>query len=191
MNHRGMTFQRFNAEVLHQRMAGVASWAAFSARWRARQGLPLLHAMDVQYLSPQDFCSGSGRPLPPAEQRRLFRAYVESAVQVCVQMAAHGEGAMAGTASRRNRGGNSGDIASIRATGFIRSFELRPDIQYGRYDLPSYDPENIAPTHPYGVPTTSPTFVPYWLAGMNEDEEGDESWIPAVGAAADDGEWFS
>ena len=191
MNQRGMTFQRFNAEVLHQRMAGVASWAAFSARWRARQGLPLLHAMDVQYLSPQDFCSGTGRPLPPAEQRRLFRAYVESAVQVCVQMAAHSEVTMTDTGSRRDMDGNSGNIAYIRATGFIRSFDLRPDFQYGRCDLPSYDPENIAPTHPYGVPTTSSTFVPCWLAGMDEDEDGDESWIPAVGAAAADGEWFS
>ena len=59
-------FGRFNADVEHQRIAGEASWAAFSARWRARQGLPLLHAMDVQYLTPQDFCNGLGHQLPPA-----------------------------------------------------------------------------------------------------------------------------
>src|SRR5947207_4032858 len=80
MNRR-RAFERFNADVEHQQLAGAASWAAFSARWRARQGLPLLHPMDVQYLTPQDFCNGLGHPLPPAEQRRLFRAYVEAALQ--------------------------------------------------------------------------------------------------------------
>ena len=67
-------FRQFNADTQHQQRAGAASWAAFSARWRARQGLPLLHPMDVQYLTPQDFRTGSGRPLSPTVQRRLFRA---------------------------------------------------------------------------------------------------------------------
>jgi hypothetical protein len=40
-------FRTFNADVEHQQLAGLASWAAFSARWRARQGLPLLHPLDV------------------------------------------------------------------------------------------------------------------------------------------------
>ena len=70
------TFQRYNRDTLHQRRAGIASWEAYSARWRARQGLPLLSPLHVQYLTPQDFCSGTGRPLPPAEQRRLFRHYI-------------------------------------------------------------------------------------------------------------------
>jgi hypothetical protein len=70
------TFQGYNADQAHQRMAGLASWQTFSARWRARQGLPLLSPLHVQYLTPQDFCSGTGRPLPPAEQRRLFRHYI-------------------------------------------------------------------------------------------------------------------
>ena len=34
--------RRWNADCAHQQMAGLASWAAFSARWRARQGLLLL-----------------------------------------------------------------------------------------------------------------------------------------------------
>src|SRR5438105_15597603 len=74
-------FQQCNQNTEHQRLAGAASWAAFSARWRARQGLPLLHPMDVQYLTPQDFCNGLGHQLHPTEQRRLFRAYVDAALQ--------------------------------------------------------------------------------------------------------------
>ncbi len=185
MNHRAWTFQRFNAETVHQHIAGCASWAAFSARWRARQGLPLLHAMDVQYLTPQDFCSGSGRPLPAAEQRRVFRAYVEAAVHVYVQMAA--DGVM--EVGRRRMDGASGDIAFVRATGFVRSFELRSDMQYGREDIPFYAPDGLAPARPFGVPVTSATFSSYWIVDVNgcEDENGDEFWIPAVG----DGEWFS
>ena len=61
-------FRGWNAESEHQSMAGLASWAAFSARWRARQGLPLLHPLDVQYLTPHDFCNRSGRPLSPEAQ---------------------------------------------------------------------------------------------------------------------------
>src|SRR5437588_3006881 len=79
---RAARFAQFNADPDHQRMAGLASWAAFSARWRARQGLPLLHPMDVQFLTPQDFCNGLGRPLSPTEQRRLFRQYVQAALRV-------------------------------------------------------------------------------------------------------------
>ncbi len=170
MNGRAWTFQRFNAETVHQHLAGCASWAAFSARWRARQGLPLLHPMDVQYLTPQDFCSGTGRPLAAAEQRRVFRAYVEAAVQVVVYMAA-----------RQDMRGSSGDIAFIRAAGFIRSFDLRSDMHYGRDDIPVYAPDGLAPARPYGVPATSPRFVPYWLPEGEDDEDGDDSWIPVVG----------
>jgi hypothetical protein len=65
MNRRSLLFRCCDADREHQRLAGIASWAAFSARWRARQGLPLLHPMDVQYLTPQDFCDGCGQPLPP------------------------------------------------------------------------------------------------------------------------------
>ena len=95
MNRRGERFQQFNADTVHQRMAGIASWCAFSARWRAHQGLPLLHPMDVQFLTPQDFCNGLGRPLPPTEQRRLFRHYVEAALRL-----SHEERSRAAVASR-------------------------------------------------------------------------------------------
>ena len=61
-------FQQCYQETEPQRLAGAASWAAFSARSRAHQGLPLLHPMDVQYLAPQDFRNGLGQPLPPTEQ---------------------------------------------------------------------------------------------------------------------------
>ncbi len=69
-------FRRFNTERTHQQRAGLASWEAFSARWRARQGLPLLSPLHVQYLTPHDFCNGLGHPLPAAEQRRWFRHYI-------------------------------------------------------------------------------------------------------------------
>ncbi len=76
MSKRDVFFQLCNEDIQHQRMAGCASWQAFSARWRARQGLPLLHPSHVQYLAPQDLCTGRGTPLAPSEQRRLYRAYV-------------------------------------------------------------------------------------------------------------------
>ncbi len=73
---RQRTFSHFNTERVHQQRAGLASWEAFSARWRAHQGLPLLSPLHVQYLTPQDFCNGLGHQLPPAEQRRWFRHYI-------------------------------------------------------------------------------------------------------------------
>ena len=36
---RHMVVRGWNAEEAHQRLAGLASWAAFSARWRAHQGM--------------------------------------------------------------------------------------------------------------------------------------------------------
>src|SRR5579872_6111189 len=105
--------RQWNADGAHQRMAGLASWAAFSARWRARQGLPLLHPMDVQYLTPGDFCNGHGCPLSPEVQRRLFRYYVEAAIQVermaYVQASGH-----------RVAGVVSAELGLMRAGGFVR-----------------------------------------------------------------------
>src|SRR5215467_864883 len=95
-------FHEWNADTEHQSMAGVARWTAFSARWRASQGLPLLHPLDVQYLTPHDFCNGLGCPLSPVAQRRLFRAYVQAAVATVVEA----------RVGRRRRGGLvSADIA--------------------------------------------------------------------------------
>src|SRR5438309_11866291 len=70
----------WNTERAYQHLAGLASWAAFSARWRVHQGLPLLHSMDVQYLTPQDFHNGQGQRLSSEAQRRRFREYVEAAI---------------------------------------------------------------------------------------------------------------
>ncbi len=152
-------FQQCNADSAHQRMAGLASWAAFSARWRARQGLPLLYPMQVQYLTPQDFCNGMGYPLLPTEQRRLFREYVEAAVRVqqrCPPAA-----------------GTSGDLAFVRSGRFVRSLQLRQDVVYGRQDIGPYAPEALSPARPYGVPVTSEGFEGYWLDGDGMD---DENW---------------
>ncbi len=166
MNRRRNFFEQCDANRAHQRMAGLASWAAFSARWRARQGLPLLHAMDVQYLTPADFCNGLGRPLPPAEQRRRFREYVQAAIAYAVSVRVC-------FAPVRQAGLVSGDLAFVRAVGFQRRFGMQYDFVYGRADLPSYDDENLAPAHPYGIPITSETFPAYWLS---PDIDVDEDW---------------
>src|SRR6266566_9704475 len=160
MNRRGERFQQFNANPSHQRMAGIASWCAFSARWRAHQGLPLLHPMDVQFLTPQDFCNGLGRPLHPTQQRRLFRFYVEAALRL---------------AGRRPIA-VSGDLAFVRAGGFVRSRQLRPDfVCGGREDVGPYESEALIPTRPYGIPVTSPGFEGYWLDGAAVADD-DENW---------------
>src|SRR6266699_1526563 len=167
MNKRQARFQQYNADTQHQHVAGVASWCAFSARWRARQGLPLLHAMDVQFLTPQDFCNGLGRPLHPTEQRRLFRHYVEAALRL-----SHEE---RGRVTVRRPIVASGDLAFVRVDGFGRSRQLCSDFVYGgREDVGPYESEALAPTRPYGIPVTSVGFEEYWLDGAamaNDDEE--------------------
>ncbi len=156
MNRRARV-QQWNVETAHQQMAGLASWAAFSARWRARQGLPLLFPMQVQYLTPQDFCNGMGYLLSPTEQRRLFRGYVEAALRE--------------QGSRPPAPGASGDLAFVRSSRFVRSLQLRQDVVYGRQDIGPYAPEALSPARPYGVPVTSEGFEGYWLDGDNTDTE--------------------
>jgi len=139
----------------------MASWAAFSARWRARQGLPLLHPLDVQYLTPQDFCDGCGQPLPPTVQRRLFRQYVQAALR----------------GRHRGSGLTSGDLAYVRADGYVCSGVFRSDFVYGREDSLPYEVQ--VARRPYGIPVASTLEEPYWLDGAtcDEDDNGDESWI--------------
>ena len=167
MNRRGERFQQFNTDTAHQRQAGIASWCAFSARWRAHQGLPLLHPMDVQFLTPQDFCNGLGRPLHPTEQRRVFRQYVEAALRL-----SHEERSWVAV---RRPVVESGDLAFVRVDGFVRSRQWRSDFVYGgREDVGPYESEALLPTRPYGIPVTSVGFEGYWLDGAamaNDDEE--------------------
>ncbi len=175
-------FQQWNANTMHQRLAGVASWVAFSARWRAHGGLPLLHPMDVQYLTPADFCNGQGRPLPPEVQRRRFREYVEAAIGC-------GVAAQMPTWGRRTAGVVSAEVGLVRAGGFVRWMQQRtPDYVYGRADLVPYEARAVLPARPYGMPVVSEGFVSqsaYWLegsmAGSEEDEVGDDAWISAFG----------
>jgi len=134
MNRRSLLFHCCDADSAHQRMAGSASWMAFSARWRARQGLPLLHPLGVQYLTPQDFCNGLGQPLPAAEQRRLFRQYVEAAQRL----------------GARRLPLPSGDLAYVRGGDCVRSGVFRSDFLYGREDSLSYEVQ--AARRPYGIP---------------------------------------
>jgi len=167
MNRRQVRFQQFNADTQHQHVAGVASWCAFSARWRAHQGLPLLHPMDVQFLTPQDFCNGHGQPLPPTDQRRLFRQYVAAALHL-----SHEDSRRVAV---RRPVVESGDLAFVRADGFVRLMQLRPDVVYGgREDVRAYEPEALLPTRPYGIPVTSPVYEGYWMDG--DGVVGDEEW---------------
>ena len=165
MNRRAWLFQYCDADSAHQRMAGYASWMAYSARWRARQGLPLLHPLGVQYLTPQDFCNGLGQPLPASEQRRLFRKYVEAAQRL----------------GARRLPLPSGDLAFVRACGGVRAGVFRSDFVYGRQDSEPYEMQ--AARRPYGIPIASTLDEPYWLDGAvarDEDDNGDESWIGRV-----------
>ena len=168
MNQRSRFFQTCDADAAHQRMAGLASWAAFSARWRARQGLPLLHPMDVQYLTPQDFCTRQGHPLAPEQQRRVFRQYVQAALSL--------------PSSSSSPVGRRRPLASWDdgVDGFVRTLGVQQDYVYGRPDIEPYAPDALLPARPYGIPTTSSTFAAYWLPPgsiPDEEEEGDDSWI--------------
>jgi hypothetical protein len=165
VNRRAVIFQCYDADPAHQRLAGYASWMAWSARWRARQGLPLLHPLGVQYLTPQDFCNGLGQPLPAAEQRRLFRQYVEAAQRL----------------GARRMPFPSGDLAYVRARGGVRSKVFRSDFLYVREDSMPYEVQ--VARRPYGIPVASTLEEPYWLDGAvvgDEDDNGDESWIACV-----------
>ena len=174
----------WNAQRAHQRLAGLASWAAFSARWRTHQGLPLLHAMDVQYLTPQDFCNAQGRPLSPEAQRRRFREYVEAAIGQGVTMRVPIWG-------RQRAGVVSAELGMVRTAGFVQWIgggSRQPDFEYGRADVGRYAPEALLPARPYGVPVVSSAFVTgssYWLDGSGDgsDEYGDDSWINEYGRA--------
>ena len=167
--------RQWNADSAHQQLAGLASWAAFSARWRARQGLPLLHPLDVHYLTPQDFRNGRGEPFSPTVQRRIFREYVAAAICTAVK----------GMVSRRRGGLLSADLALVRADGFVRRLGLQHrDFQYGREDVEPYEPRALSPVRPYGVPLASPSCGSHWLdrsvVGSCEDEDvGDDAWIAA------------
>src|SRR5215471_14985925 len=162
MSRREEFFEQCDAQSEHQRLAGCASWAAFSARWRARQGLPLLHPLGVQYLTPQDFCNGLGQPLSAAEQRRLFRQYVAAAQRL----------------GARRLPFPSGDLAFVRGGDCVRSGVFRSDFVYGRDDSEPYEVQWVR--RPYGIPVAATLEEPYWLDGTvvgNEDDHGDESWI--------------
>jgi hypothetical protein len=91
-------------------------------------------------------------------------------------------------AGRRCGGLVSADIALVRSNGFVRRFEVRhPDVVYGREDVGPYEPRALAPVRPYGVPVASEHARCFWLdgsMGVDEDDNGDESWIDGYAACA-------
>ena len=65
--------QEFTSE--YQQQAGHASFAAFSARWRAEQGLGPLDAEAVRRYVTPDMIRHLSRPVPPPLQQRIYRAW--------------------------------------------------------------------------------------------------------------------
>ncbi len=59
----------------HQSQAGQASFSAFSARWRAEQGLPPLSVEDARRYVRPALIRRNGIPLEPALQQRIYRAW--------------------------------------------------------------------------------------------------------------------
>ncbi len=61
--------------IEYQRRAGHAAWNAFSAKFRAQQGLAPLSAEAVcRYLAPKGICY-LGSPLASAIRERIYRAW--------------------------------------------------------------------------------------------------------------------
>lgn len=68
--------QRWNADPAHQSAAGQASFAAFSARWRAEQGLaPLTRDVVRRYVTPNHIRGPLGMPLPARIREAIHRAW--------------------------------------------------------------------------------------------------------------------
>lgn len=68
--------KRWNADRAHQVLAGRASWAAFSARWRASVGLAPLSAEAVRrYVTPAMIRGPAGAFLPERLQVAIYRAW--------------------------------------------------------------------------------------------------------------------
>lgn len=66
----------WNADPDHQRQAGHASFAAFSARWRASSGLVPLSAEAVRrYLTPEHVRGPLGALLPARLRGEIYRAW--------------------------------------------------------------------------------------------------------------------
>lgn len=68
--------KRWNRDHTHQTAAGVASFTAFSARWRASQGIaPLMAAAARRYVTPPMIRQPSGAPLASATQAAIHQAW--------------------------------------------------------------------------------------------------------------------
>jgi hypothetical protein len=100
----------WNSDPAHQRLAGQArarqfsreyqvqagqqSFSAFSARWRARQGLaPLSVEAAVRYVTIEDICGPLGESLPAAMRAQVYAAWCTGRlVSVTAWLGANEEG---------------------------------------------------------------------------------------------------
>ncbi len=68
--------KRWNRDQAHQAAAGLASYTAFSARWRATQGIaPLTAAAARRYVTPDMIRQPSGMPLASATKEAIYQAW--------------------------------------------------------------------------------------------------------------------
>lgn len=74
--------QEWNADHGHQVAAGLASFDAFSARWRAAQGMsPLFVEAVRRYVLPAMIRGPLGQPLSAEQQEEIWRAWCAGNLQ--------------------------------------------------------------------------------------------------------------
>lgn len=116
--------------------------------------------LDGVYLAPNDFCSRHGKPYSKRTQRRMFRAALAAACEAALQC----------YKTHQRKLGQRLPMTST-ALAFTTRQKSPQRYEYGRPDLPSYAPENLRITRPYGIPTNVSTAPGYWLSPTTQEQE--------------------
>lgn len=144
---------------------------------RLHYGMDLENPLHIVYAAPNDWCDDMGEPWSPRKQRRLFRAAFAAGRQYAEALVIEWQQqALEERRSRPRKPGQRRPNSEDMHPGFgqRRGSGNPQQYRYGRPDLPSYDPYNLSPQRPYGVPTTSNDHPVYWLpAPDSSDEEED------------------